>query len=176
MFYVTPDNPAQQRTIEPQYANHQATPYTCYLDPAWTKAKDIFPGSVMARTTREQVTLFTGAAAQAPFGLSALWMAPQYGIDEVTPTGTNNFSVWLGDSQATFKILAPAFDTTANWTLTTDGSRQMLTGNANGLITPAGVNHFNVVGELMDVTGLDSILLRMNRLDLATTVTVAGGS
>lgn len=176
MFYVTPDNPAQKRPIRPNYANHQATPYTGYLDPAWDKSKDIFPGSVMARTTREQFTLFTGASAQAPFGLSALWMAPQYGIDEVTPTGANNFSVWIGDSQATFELLQPAFDATANWTLADDGSRQMLTGNSDGLVTPNGVNHFNVVGELIDVTGLDKILLRMNRLDLATSVTVAGGS
>jgi hypothetical protein len=176
MFYVTADNPAQHRTLRGQYSNTQATPYAGYLDPAWDKSKDIFPGSVMARTTREQFTLFTGATGQVPFGLSALWMAPQYGIDEVTPTGTNNFTVWVGDSQATFEVLAPAFDTTANWTLATDGSRQMLTGNSNGLLTPVGVNHANVVAELIDVVGLDKILIRMNRLDLATSVTVAGGS
>lgn len=176
MFYVTPDNPGQKRTIRPIYANHQATPWAGYLDPAWDKSKDIFPGSVMARTTREQFTLFTGAANQTPVGFSALWLAPQYGIDEVTPTGTNNFSVWIGDSQAMFEILAPAFDTTANWTLLTNGSRQMLTGTADGLLTPTGVNHAVAVAELIDVTGTDKILVRMNRIDLATSVTVAGGA
>lgn len=176
MFFVTQDNVGQKRTIRPIYANHQATPWAGYLDPAWDKSLDIFPGSVMARTTREQFTLFTGASNQTPVGLSALWMAPQYGIDEVTPTGTNDFSVWIGDSQAMFEILAPAFDTTANWTLLTNGSRQMLTANSSGLLTPAGVNHANVVAELVDVTGVDKILIRMNRIDLATTVAVAGGA
>jgi|JI9StandDraft_1071089.scaffolds.fasta_scaffold04968_5 hypothetical protein len=176
MFYVTPDNPGQKRTIREIYSRTQATPWACKLDPAWDKSKDIFPGSVMARTTREQVTLFTGATNQTPIGLSALWLAPQYGIDECTATGTNEFAVWLFDAQGFFEILAPAFDTTANWTLLTDGSRQMLTGNANGQLTPAGVNHANVIAELMDVTGTDKILIRGNRLDLATTVTVAGGA
>lgn len=176
MFYVTPDNVGQQRTIRGQYANLQSTSYAGYLDPAWDKSKDIFPGSVMARTTREQFTLYTGATGQKPFGLSALWLAPQYGIDEVTPTGTNNFTVLLGDSQTTYEILAPAFDTTANWTLATNGSRQMLTANSNGLLTPNGVNHSNVVAELLDVTGIDKILIRMNVLDLASTVLVDGGS
>ncbi len=175
MFYVTADNPAQKRTIRPLYANHQATPWAGYLDPAWDKSKDIFPGSVMARSTREQFTLFTGATNQTPVGLSALWLAPQYGIDEVTPTGTNNFTVWIGDSQAMFEVLAPAFDTTANYTLATNGSKQMLTGSADGLLTPTGVNHANVVAELVDVTGTDKLTIRMNRLDLANSVTVAGG-
>jgi hypothetical protein len=175
MFYVTPDNPSQKRTIRPLYTN-SAVPWAGYLDPAWDKSKDIFPGSVMARTTREQFTLFTGAANQTPVGLSALWLAPQYGIDEVTPTGTNNFTVWEGDSATHFEILAPAFDTTANWTLATNGSRQMLTGTADGLLTPTGVNHANVVAELVDVTGVDKIHVRLNKLDLATTVTVAGGA
>lgn len=176
MFYVTQDNPAQQRTIRPIYANHQATPWAGYLDPAWDKSKDIFPGSVMARTTREQFTLFTGASNQTPVGLSALWLAPQYGIDEVTPTGTNNFTVWVFDSQGMFEILAPAFDTTANWTLATNGSRQMLAATSDGLLSPTGVTHANVVCELVDVIGLDKILVRGNRIDLASSVTVAGGA
>jgi hypothetical protein len=176
MFYVTPDNPSQKRTIRAIYANTQATPWAGYLDPAWDKSKDIFPGSVMARTTREQFTLFTGATNQTPVGLSALWMAPQYGIDEVTPTGTNNFSVWIFDSQGMFEILAPAFDAAANWTLATNGSRQMLTATVDGLLTPTGVNHANVVCELVDVTGTDKLLVRGNRLDLAATVTMAGGA
>jgi hypothetical protein len=169
-------NPAQKRTLRPIYAQHQATPYAGFLDPNWDKHIDIYPGSVMARTTKEQFTLFTGAANQTPFGLAALFVAPVLGIDEVVETGTNLFTVWVGDSQAVFEVLAPAFDQTANWGLATNGSRQMLTANASGLLTPTGVNEFNVIAELIDVPSTDKILIRLNKWDVPNTLAVAGGS
>src|SRR5690606_31571337 len=120
---------SQKRTIRPLYAQTQATPWACFLDPAWDRSKDIYPGMVMARTTGEQVTLFTGGTGQVPFGFAALFVAPQLGIDETINTGSNNYAVWVGDHTSEFEILAPAFDTTATWTLQA-GKVQYLTGNA----------------------------------------------
>lgn len=178
MFRPTLANPSQKRTLRPLYANHQATPWTGFLDPAWNKSFDIYPGSVMYRVNKELFAPFTGAGNQVPFGLSAFFVAPVLGIDEVTNTATNLFTVWVGDGQALFEVLAPAFDTAAvgGWTLATDGSRQMLTANNKGLLTPAGVNHANAIAELIDVPSPDKIVVRLNRFDLASTVTVAGGS
>lgn len=176
MYKVNISNPAQKRTIRPIYAHTQATPYSGFLDPAWNKSFDILPGTVMCRKEKEMFVPFTGAGNQVPFGLSALFVAPSLGIDEYTATGTNNFTVWIGDSQAVFEVLAPAFDTTANWSLPTDGSRKMLTGNNQGKLTPTGVNTQNVIAELIDVIDVDKILVRLNKYDLASSVGLAGGS
>ena len=178
MFRPTSANPAQKRTIRPLYAQHQATTYGGFLDPAWTRSFDIVPGTIMSRLRGEVFTPYTGAGNQKPFGLSALWCAPTLGIDEVTGTGTNLFTVWVGDSQAVFEILAPGFDTTADWNgaLTTDGAIRLLTANSQGLLTPVGVNANNAVAELVDVISTDKIQIRLNKFDFASSVGLAGGS
>ena len=112
MFRPPLSNPAQKRTLRPLYATHQATPWGGFLDPDWAQTFDILPGTVMARSYGEVFTPFTGATGQVPFGLSALFVAPTLGVTEVTGDGTNLFTVWVGDSQAVFEVLAPAFDTT----------------------------------------------------------------
>jgi hypothetical protein len=175
MFRATITNPSQKRTIRPIYAQHQATTWGGFLDPAWTKSFDILPGTVMARKSAEIFTPFTGAAGQKPFGLSALFVAPNLGIDEVTATGTNLFTVWVGDSDAVFEILAPAFDTTATWTAPTNGGQQLLTGNAQGKLTPVGATNANAIAELLDVETTDKILIRLNRFNLGA-VTLGAGS
>jgi len=162
---------AQKRTIRPLYANHQATPYGGFLDPAWDRSKDILPGMVMAKQSSEQFTLYTGAGAQKPFGLSALFVAPVLGIDEVRYTATNLFTVWVGDSQAVFEVLAPAFDPLASWASQTDGSRIMLgatkTAHASGpgLLSPLGANvSTEPIAELIMPVGTTKIIVRLNRI------------
>lgn len=167
MFRPTLANPAQKRTLRPIYAQHQATPYGGFLDPDWDNSFDILPGTVMCRLYGEVFTPYTGATGQKPFGLSALFKAPSLGIDETTSTGTNLFTVWIGDSQAVFEVLAPAFDQTANWSGVDvlDGSRRMLTATEEGLLTPAGADESNVIAELLSVETTDKILIRLNRFD-----------
>ena len=178
VFRPTLANPGQKRTIRPLYAQHQATTFAGFLDPDWDRSFDIVPGTVMCRLRGEVFTPFTGAGNQKPFGLSALWCAPTMGIDEVTGTGTNLFTVWVGDSQAVFEILAPAFDQTADWTAsdTADGSIRLLTATNHGLLTPTGVNANNAVCELLEVVSTDKIRVRMNKFDFASGVSLAGGS
>ncbi len=171
MFNTTIDNVAQKRTIRPLYAEHQATPYGGFLDSAWNRATDIYPGMVMAKMGAENFTLFTGATNQKPFGLSALFCAPKLGIDEVRPTNTNLFTVWVGAEQAVFEILAPAFDTSAAWTPVSNGSRQLLGSTlaahalGPGLLSPlSGTNvGGDAIAELIDVVGTNKILIRLNR-------------
>ncbi len=163
MFRPPLSNPAQKRTLRPLYANHQATPWGGFLDPDWDHSFDILPGTVMARSYGEVFTPFTGETNQVPFGLSALFDAPTLGVTEVTGDGTNLFTVWVGDSQAVFEVLAPAFDTDANWTVT-PGVPQGLTGNAEGKLTTTGVTKENVIAELIDVVSTDKIVVRLNRV------------
>lgn len=173
MFYAPINNPALKRTIRPIYAQHQATTYAGFLDPNWNRSFDIFPGTVMCRLTKEIFTPFTGTGNQKPFGLSAFFLSPNLGVDEVTATGTNLYTVWVGGEQAEFEILAPGFDQTANWTAAnvTDGGYQLLTATNQGLLTPTGANNGNAIAELIDVESTDKILIRMNRYSFANSVT-----
>jgi len=113
MLRVTINNPAQQRTLMPKYAQTQATAYAGFLDPNWPRTYDIYPGSVMKLLHDEVFTLWDGNGQ--PFGLSSLFVAPSLGIDEVLATGGNEFTVWQLDPQGLFEVLAPAFDQQATW-------------------------------------------------------------
>lgn len=174
MFRPPMSNPALKRMIRPIYAQHQATTYGGFLDPNWNRSFDIYPGTVMCRLTKELFTPFTGAGNQKPFGLSSLFVAPQLGVDEVTATGTNLFTVWVGGEQAEFEILAPGFDATANWPAAnvTDGGFQLLSATNTGLLSPTGANNANSIAELIDVETTDKILIRMNRYNFASSVAV----
>jgi hypothetical protein len=182
MFRPPLSNPAQKRTLRPLYANHQATPWGGFLDPDLDVDFDILPGTVMQRLYGEVFAPYTGAANTVPFGLSALFVAPRLGVNEVTGAGTGLFTVWVGDSQAVFEVLAPAFDVDADWPAAGEtgsagaGGRVMLTANSKGRLTPAGVNSLNVIAELIDIPATDKIVVRLNRLDLSTASALAGGS
>lgn len=174
MFYTPASNPGLKRTIRPIYAQHQATTYGGFLDPNWNRSFDILPGTVMCRLTKEIFTPYTASGNQKPFGLAALFVAPQLGVDEVTATGTNLFTVWVGGEQAVFEILAPAFDGAADWTSAnvTDGGARLLTATNQGLLTPTGADNSNAIAELIDVESTGKILIRMNRYNFASSVTV----
>lgn len=176
MFRPPLSNPALKRTIRPIYAQHQATVHGGFLSPTWDRSFDIYPGTVMCRLTKEIFTPFTGAGNQVPFGLSALFVAPQLGVDECTSTGTNLFSCWTGGPDAVFEILAPAFDEDADWTAAnpTDGGIQLLTATNQGLLTPTGATNANSVASLIDVEGTDKILISLLRYSFAGSVTVGG--
>lgn len=174
MFRPPASNPSLKRSLRPLYAQHQATTYGGFLDPNWNRSFDIYPGTVMCRLTKEIFTPYTGTGNQKPFGLSAFFVAPQLGVDEVTATGTNLYTVWVGGEQAEFEVLAPGFDSTADWqgANITNGSFRLLTATATGLLTPTGANNGNAIAELIDVPTVDKIVIRMNRYSFATSVAV----
>jgi hypothetical protein len=176
MFRPPLSNPAQKRTLRPLYANYQATPWGGFLDPDLDVNFDILPGTVMQRLYGEVFAPYTGAAGTAPFGLSALFVAPNLGVNEVSSTGTGLFTVWVGGDQAVFEVLAPAFDVNATWPTVTGPGRRMLTANAQGRLTPAGVTSENAIAELIDIPSPDKIVIRLNRVDLSSATALAGGS
>lgn len=129
-----------KRTIRPKYAWTQSTPQAMYVDPAWDKSVDIYPGMALMKTAGENVTLLNGTGVA--YGLSAFYMAPVYGIDEITEQGINACAVWVLAPDAEFDVLAPAFDTGVSWTEPGDGTLPLVsayTSGANrGKLCPAG--------------------------------------
>ena len=128
-----------KRTIRPLYGWTQSTPASCFLDPAWDRSVNIWPGMVFMRTSGENVTLLN--ATGVPYGLGALYVGGD-GIDEPLDAGINAFAVWKLAPDAEFEVLAPAFDTTATWTDPGDGTELLIygqTAGANrGKLVPAG--------------------------------------
>lgn len=167
MFRPPLSNPAQKRTLRPLYANHQATPWGGFLDPELDIDYDILPGTVMQRLYGEVFAPYTGEDnGSVPFGLSALFVAPRLGVNEVSSTGTGLFTVWVGDNQATFEVIAPAFDTEADWPSVnnTGPGQTLLTANSQGRLTPEGANANNAIAELIDIPSPDKIVIRLNRV------------
>jgi hypothetical protein len=131
-----------KRTIRPLYAWTQSTPKSMFVDPAWDKSVDIYPGMALMKTAGENVTLLNTVGI--PYGLSAFYLAPVFGIDEITEQGINACAVWTLESDAEFQILAPAFDTTVSWTDPGDGTIVLVSaytsGAKRGQLCPAGTS------------------------------------
>ena len=162
MFTVPASNPHLKRTIRPLYAHHQATAWAGFLDPERDTSVEILPGTVMARVNvdgqgGEVFTPYTKAEGQVPFGLSAFFAAPSLGVDEVTDSGSNTFTVWVGDGTALFEVLSPAFD--KDNVVPTEGTT-LLTGNTEGKLTTDGATAANAIAELIEVVSPDKITVR----------------
>ena len=101
-----------KRTFRPILGWTQATPKACFLDPAWDRSKDIYPGMVAQRVTGDLVSLFgavPGAGAiTTPYGFIGLYVGGD-GIDEVLDSGINAFVVCVLGPDAEAEILAPAY-------------------------------------------------------------------
>lgn len=124
---------AQKRLIRPVYAQTQATPFACYLDPslrnangtiripqssdtepiarsanAFTYEGSLTPGLVLLKSSGENVVIATGAnAALQPFGLLDQWLGGIF--DNVGQI--NEISAWRGPDSV-FELLAPAWNDT----------------------------------------------------------------
>ena len=130
-----------KRTVRPLYGWTQATPKSCYLDPAWDRSVPVYPGMVFMKTTGENVKPIDGTGV--PYGLGALYVGGD-GIDEVLDSGINAFAVWVLGPDAEFEILAPAFDNTQTYTDPGDGTIALLyaqtAGATRGQLVPSGTS------------------------------------
>lgn len=128
-----------KRTIRPLYGWTQATPKSCFLDPAWDRSVPVWPGMVFMKTSGDNVSLIN--ATGIPYGLGDLYVGGD-GIDEVEYAGINTFAVWVLGPDAEFEVLAPAFDTNQSWVDAGDGSETLIyagtTGANRGMLVPAG--------------------------------------
>jgi hypothetical protein len=186
MLRVTLNNPAQQRTLLPKYAQTQATAYSGFWVPTWTRQYDVYPGSVVKLLHDEVFTLWDGFGE--PFGLSSLFIAPALGIDEILNTGGNEFTAWQIEPQGLFEVLAPAFDQTATWASEQHGGQVLLTGTTApvtlpsgvvqppGVLTPVGANNANSVATLVSVESTSKILISGRRYSFGTGVALGTGS
>jgi len=128
-----------KRTFRPLYGWTQMTPKSCFLDPAWDRSVQIWPGMVFMKTAGENVSLINGTGV--PYGFGALYVGGD-GIDEPLDAGINTFAVWVLSPDAEAEILAPAFDPTATWADPGDGTEALVyagtTGANRGKLVPAG--------------------------------------
>ena len=156
-IYTNLNHVHQSRTIKPRYARSQATPQAWQLDPEWDTADgDIFPGSCMKRCGDGKATLATEAGTA--FGLCGSWIAPVFGIDEVTGDGNWDISVWVLGNDSVMAIEAPAFDAEADWAGAKEdlkSGKVFLDANSAGLLTIAEEGPF----ELVDVEDATHILV-----------------
>ena len=157
-IYTNLNHVHQSRTIKPRYARTQATPQAFTLTSEWDTANgDIFPGSCMKRLGNGEVTL--AVAGDKAFGLCGNWIAPVFGIDEVTGDGNWDVAVWVLGNDAVMAIEAPAFDVEADWAGAKEtlaaGEQVFLAPNAKGLLTVADEGDF----ELVDVEDATHILV-----------------
>lgn len=172
MLRVSLANAYIKRTIRPTYAFTQATPKSVFLDPAWNKSVDIYPGMALMKTSGENVTLLGGSTTNnVPIGLSSFYCAPVFGIDEITEQGVNAAAYWHMGPDAEFQVLAPAFDTAVSWTDPGDGTIVKVTaytaGPKRGQLCPLGTS---------DGTNLPSTLAiaRLLEVNSATEITIGG--
>lgn len=137
-----------KRTIRPLYGWTQATPQDRWLDPAWDRSVNIYPGMGMTRAGGDLVTL-PNAVGDEVVGLAGLYVGSPSGdddfpIDEVEEQGINAFPVWTLGPDALFEILAPAFDADLTWTDPTGGTvtkvHVQTTGATRGKLVPAGTS------------------------------------
>jgi hypothetical protein len=154
-----------KRTIRPLYAATQATPKSVFLDSAWDRSVNVYPGMVFEKTSGENVTLISGTA-KVPYGLGALYVGGD-GIDEVLDSGVNAFSVWVLGPDSEFEILAPAFDTTETWTDPGDGTEVLIyaqtTGANRGKLVPAAASNRTTAA-----------VARLIKVNSATKITIGG--
>lgn len=154
-----------KRTFRPLYGWTQMTPTQVFLDPAWDRSVPIWPGMVFTKTSGENVTL-VGAANSLPYGFGALYVGGD-GIDEPLDAGINTFAVWVMAPDAQAEVLAPAFDTTANWTDPGDGTEKLIypimSGANRGKLATTGT------------TGIGSTAVaRLIKTNSATKITIGG--
>lgn len=151
-----------KRTFRPLYGWTQMTPKAQFLDPAWDRSVNIWPGMVMSRTSGELVTLFGASPLNTALGFSALYVGGD-GIDEPLDVGLNVFAVWVLGRDAEAEILAPAFDTTATYTDPGDGTEVLLTavttGAARGKLTSVGATSSNAVARLLKVNSATKLTI-----------------
>jgi hypothetical protein len=166
-----------KRTIRPLYGFTQATPQSGFLDPSWDRSTPIYPGMALTKTVGDQVTLCGAgsgaggvgtAANNIPIGLCGHYIGGD-GIDELLDVGMNMLANWVLAPDAQFEILAPAFDTTADWAGADagDGLEDLIY-----VATAAGY-----IGKLT-LTGVHSPttapVARLVKANSATKITIAG--
>lgn len=150
-----------QRPFKPLYAWSQGTPKGLFLDPAWDRSVQIWPGMVMMKTTGDLVTLLN--AVGTPYGFVAQYIGGD-GIDELLDANINALAVWVLDPDAEFIVQSPSFDTAASWVDPGNGTTAYVSayvsGANRGKLCPAGTTHSSrAVARLLRVDSANQIVI-----------------
>ncbi|MFF7198165.1 hypothetical protein ACFZAM_31215 [Streptomyces sp. NPDC008079] len=129
MIRVRAANAHIKRTFRPAYGWTQATPKAVFLDPAWDRSVNIYPGMVLMKTTGENVTLINGVGV--PYGFAGDYVGGD-GFDPLLDVGFNGFSAWVLGPDAEFEVLAPAFDDSLTWAETGTGTEVLVYAQTTG--------------------------------------------
>jgi hypothetical protein len=153
-----------QRGLKINYGWTQATPKAMFLDPAWDRSVDIYPGMVAMKTTGDLVTLINGTTNARPYGLFGNFIGGE-GIDELIDAGVNACAVWVLGPDAEITIQSPGFDQTLSWTDPGDGTIKLVhaqtAGATRGKLVPAGTSGASSapVARLLRVDSADQIVI-----------------
>jgi hypothetical protein len=165
MIRTTIDKAHIKRHFRPLYGWTQMTPSASFLDPAWDRSVDIYPGMIMMRgTAADTVTLVNGTGM--PLGFCGLFIGGD-GIDEPLEAGLNAVATWIMGPDAEAEILAPAFDDETTWTMPTNGTELLVhactTGAKRGKLIPAG-----------DPNASAKPVARVAKINSASKITIGG--
>lgn len=164
---------SQKRLIRPAYAQTQGFPYACSLDPSlrnadgsinlpggvFTQNGSIVPGTVLIKTTGEQVTIASGAANEVPFGLLGTWIGGTF--DNIGQL--NQVQAWMGPDSV-YELLAPAWnDTTVAAAVAGAAAGQpvKLYVGADGRLTSTASTSGAVVATVMDRPSSARLLIKL---------------
>lgn len=162
MIRTTLANAHVQRPFRVLYGWHQATAQDKKLDPAWDRNTPIYPGMVAMKTRGDMVSLINDTGV--PLGFFGLFVGGD-GIDEPLTSGVNSIAVWVLDPGGEAEVLAPAFDTEAEWEEPDNGTVALVyasTSGANrGKLVPAGGANASSqpVARLIRVDGANKIVV-----------------
>jgi hypothetical protein len=164
---------AQKRLLRPVYAQTQGFPYACSLDPSLRTAAgainipggvftfngSIVPGTVLIKTTGEQVTVASGAANEVPFGLLGTWIGGTF--DNIGQL--NQVQAWMGPDSV-YELLAPAWnDTTVSAAVASAAAGQpvKLYVGSDGRLTSTASTSGAVVATVMDRPSSARLLIKL---------------
>lgn len=163
-----------KRSLKILYGFNQTTPKSQYLDPAWDRSIDIYPGMAAMKTAGDLVTLNNSTGN--PIGLFGVYIGGD-GIDELLESGVNACPVWVMDADAEFEVLAPAFDTTpvggSGWVDPGDGTIALVHAHTGGGSALEPAKRGKLVPS--DATNASTKpVARLIRVDSATKIVVGG--
>ena len=146
MMYTTNAHDAfLGRTANIEYDN--AIEYAGVLVRDEDDTKDILPGMVVKHVGDKQMTLYDGTGT--PFGLAAIFVAPNYGRGGINQLGPNGeFTAIVGNNTTTVRINVDALDQASSFAVKADGTKVPVYANADGRISMTGTA---VVGHLLEV-------------------------
>ena len=163
MLRTTLDKAYLKRTIRPLYGWTQATPKSEFLDPAFDRGIDIWPGMVATTTGAASGTVTPAVAdGDIPTGLFGLYIGGD-GIDEILDQGVNAVAVWVMGPDAEFEIVSPAFEE-SDGTFVENALLHFLgtgAGDDRGKICPADATNASTrpLAKLIKIVSTDKLII-----------------